>query len=598
MPETNHHPATVGDFIVRRLSDWGVERIFGYAGDGINGIIGGIQRAGNRPRFIATPHEEVAAFMAAAHAKYTGGVGVCLGTSGPGAIHLLNGLYDANLDHQPVVAIVGQQSLMSIGGRYQQEVDLQTLFKDVAGNFVQMATAPAQVRHLIDRAFRIALEERSVTCVIVPSDLQRQEAMAEPPHVHGSIHSSMGWSSPRVVPRDEDLRRAADVLNAGERVAILAGAGALGATDEVIGVAETLGAGVAKALLGKAALPDDLPFVTGSAGWLGTRASNVMFAECDTLLIVGSSFPYTEFLPKEGEARGVQIDLDGRNLGLRFPTEVNLVGDSAETLRALAPLLRPKSSGAWRSRVEQLVRDWWAEAERRAMHEATPLNPQRVFWELSPRLPDNCMLAGDCGSSTVWYARDLKLRRGMLASLSGTLATMGSGVPYALAAKFAHPDRPAIAFVGDGAMQMNGINALLSVARYWREWQDPRLIVLVLNNGDLNYVSWEQRVLEGDPRYSVSQDVPDFPYARYAEMIGLKGIRVDTPDGVGAAWDEALAADRPVVFEAIVDPTVPTLPPELTPEHREKLQRALDAGDADAPRIRHQLALEGYELKN
>ncbi|MGI9146979.1 MAG: thiamine pyrophosphate-requiring protein [Chloroflexota bacterium] len=594
MADKNSHTPTVGDFIVRRLRDWGVERIYGYAGDGINGIIGGIQRAGNRPRFIATPHEEIAAFMATAHAKYTGSVGVCLATSGPGAIHLLNGLYDANLDHQPVVAIVGQQSLMSIGGRYQQELDLQSLFKDVAGSFVQMATEPAQVRHLVDRAFRIALEGRSVTCVIVPNDLQRQEAVAEPPHVHGSIHSSVGWSAPRVVPREDDLRRAADVLNAGERVAMLVGAGALAATDEVIQVAETLGAGVAKALLGKAAVPDDLPFVTGSAGWLGTRASNVMFAECDTLLIVGSSFPYTEFLPKEGRARGVQIDLDGRNLGLRYPTEVNLVGDSAETLRALAPLLTPRASGAWREHVEQLVREWWAEAERRASHEATPLNPQHVFWELSARLPDNCMLAGDCGSSTVWYARDLKLRRGMLASLSGTLATMGSGVPYALAAKFAHPDRPAIAFVGDGSMQMNGINSLLSVARYWTEWQDPRLIVLVLNNGDLNYVSWEQRVLEGDPRFSVSQDVPEFPYARYAEMIGLKAIRVDHPDAVGRAWDEALAADRPVVIEAIVDPNVPTLPPELMPEHRQKLQRALDGGDPDAPQIRHQLALEGY----
>ncbi|HEV7447054.1 MAG TPA: thiamine pyrophosphate-requiring protein [Steroidobacteraceae bacterium] len=598
MTGNHQHPFTVGDFIVRRLSDWGVQRIFGYAGDGINGIIGGIQRAGNRPRFIATPHEEIAAFMATAHAKYTGEVGVCLGTSGPGAIHLLNGLYDANLDHQPVVAIVGQQSQMSIGGRYQQEVDLQTLFKDVAGNFVQVATEPTQIRHLIDRAFRIALERRSVTCVIVPNDLQRQEAVGEPPHVHGSIHSSVGWSAPRVVPRDEDLRRAADVLNAGQRVAMLVGAGALGATDAVIEVAETLGAGVAKALLGKAALPDDLPFVTGSAGWLGTRASNAMFAECDTLLIVGSSFPYSEFLPKEGQARGVQIDLDGRNVGLRYPTEVNLVGDSAETLRLLQPLLRPKTERAWRQHVEQLVRDWWAEAERRALHEATPLNPQQVFWELSSRLPDNCMLAGDCGSSTVWYARDLKLRRGMLASLSGTLATMGSGLPYALAAKFAHPDRPAIAIVGDGAMQMNGLNSLLSVARYWSEWQDPRLIVLVLNNGDLNYVSWEQRVLEGDPRFSVSQDVPDFPYARYAELIGLKGIRVDKPGAVSTAWDEALAADRPVVYEAVVDPTVPTLPPDLMPEQREKLVRALGANDAEAPRIRHQLALEGYQLEN
>jgi pyruvate dehydrogenase (quinone) len=532
--------------------------------------------------------------MACAHAKYTGEVGVCLGTSGPGAIHLLNGLYDANLDHQPVVAIVGQQSRMSIGSRYQQDVDLQSLFKDVAGAFVQTASEPAQVRHLLDRAVRIALQERSVTCVIVPNDLQRQEAVAEPPHTHGAIHSSVGWSPPRVVPRDEDLRRAAEVLNAGQKIALLVGAGALHATDEVIDVAEVLGAGVAKALLGKAAVPDDVPFVTGTAGWLGTRASNEMLAGCDTLLMVGSGFPYTEFLPKTGQARGVQIDLDGRMLGLRYPMEVNLVGDSAETLRALRPLLHPKAERTWRGDIERKVRDWWQEAERRAMHEASPLNPQRVFWELSPRLPDDVMLAGDSGSSTVWYARDLRVRRGMRATLSGTLATMGSALPYALAAKLAYPTRPAIAIAGDGAMQMNGINALISLAEWWREWPDPRFIVLVMHNGDLNYVTWEQRVLEGDPRFPPSQDVPGFPYARYAELLGLNGIRVDAPDQVAAAWDHALRSDRPVVFEAIVDPDVPTLPPDLLPEHQEKLRKALSAGDGRADGVRRQLALEGY----
>jgi pyruvate dehydrogenase (quinone) len=584
----------VGDFIARRLREWGVTRVYGYAGDGINGIVGGIQRAGNRPRFVPSPHEEIAALMACAHAKYTGQVGVCLGTSGPGAIHLLNGLYDAALDHQPVVAIVGQQSQMAIGSRYQQDVDLQSLFKDVAGSFVQTATDPAQVRHLIDRAFRIAQAERSVTCVIVPNDLQRQDAVAQPPHTHGAIHSSVGWSQPRVVPRDEDLRRAADVLNTGQKVAMLVGAGALHATDEVIEVAEQLGAGVAKALLGKAAVPDDLPFVTGSAGWLGTRASNEMLAQCDTLLMVGSGFPYTEFLPREGQARGVQIDLDGRMLGLRYPMEVELVGGSAETLRALLPMLRRKQERDWRTRVERSVRDWWQEAERRAMHEATPLNPQRVLWELSARLPADVMLAGDSGSSTVWYARDLRLRRGMLATLSGTLATMGSALPYALAAKLAYPNRPAIAIAGDGAMQMNGINALISVAQLWREWQDPRLVVLVLSNGDLNYVTWEQRVLEGEPRFDISQDVPEFPYARFGELLGLRGIRVERPDQVATAWDEALTAERPVVFEAVVDQDLPTLPPELMPEQAHTLMGALNKGDSRADGVRRQLALEGY----
>jgi pyruvate dehydrogenase (quinone) len=322
-----------------------------------------------------------------------------------------------------------------------------------------------------------------------------------------------------------------------------------------------------------------------------------MLAECDTLLMVGSGFPYTEFLPKEGQARGVQIDLMGRMLSLRYPMEVSLMGDSAETLRALRPLLQPKSDQSWRATIERKVADWWTEAEQRAMHEANPLNPQRVFWELSRRLPDDAMLSADSGSSTVWYARDLKLRTGMLATLSGTLATMGSAVPYALAAKLAYPDRPAIAVVGDGAMQMNGINALISVAHGWREWTDPRLIVLVLNNGDLNYVTWEQRVLEGDPRFAPSQDVPPFPYARYAELLGLKGIRVDAPDQVESAWDEALRADRPVVFEAIVDPDVPTLPPTLTPEHQQNLTKALASGDPDADGVRQQLHLEGYSTR-
>jgi len=587
-------PEKVGDFIARRLRDWGVSRVYGFAGDGINGIVGGIQRAGNNPRFIQPAHEELAALMACAHAKYTGEVGVCLGTSGPGAIHLLNGLYDAALDHQPVVAIVGQQSRMALGSRYQQDVDLQTLFKDVAGAFVQTAHEPAQIRHLIDRAFRIALEERSVTCVIVPNDLQREEAVPEPPHTHGATHSSLGWTKPHVLPVDDDLRRAADVLNTGSRVAILVGAGALQATDEVVEVAETLGAGAAKALLGKAALPDDLSFVTDTAGWLGTRASNEMLAECDTLLVVGSGFPYTEFLPKEGQARGVQIDLDGRMLGLRYPMDVNLVGDSAETLRRLRPLLSRKEDRSWRDHIETKVREWWRELEQRAMHDATPLNPQRVFWELPARLPENVLLAGDSGSSTVWYARDLKIRRGMSATVSGTLATMGSALPYALAAKIAYPERPAIATLGDGAMQMNGINALISIAQWWREWQDPRLVVLVLNNGDLNYVTWEQRVLEGGPRFAPSQDVPDFPYARYAELLGLQAIRVERSDQVAAAWEQALSADRPVIYEAVVDPDVPALPPELRPEQQKMLQQALEAGDARAAGVRAQLSMEGY----
>ena len=571
----------IADFLLERLSSWGVRRIYGYPGDGINGIMGALDRASDSLEFVQVRHEEMAAFMACAHAKWTGEVGVCLATSGPGAIHLLNGLYDAKLDHQPVLAIVGQQARAALGGSYQQEVDLTTLFKDVAHEYVQMAVEPSQMRHLVDRAMRIALAERTVTCLIVPNELQTEEA-AEPERAHGTIHSSSGWSPPRVIPTDADLQRAAEVLNAGEKVAILVGAGALAATDEVIEVAELLGAGVAKALLGKAALPDDLPYVTGSIGLLGTKASWDLMTDCDTLLLVGTSFPYSEFLPEEGQARAVQIDIDGRMLGIRYPTEVNLVGDSAETLRALIPLLERNEDRSWREEIEKNVADWWEVLEARAMNDADPINPQRVFWELSSRLPDNCIISSDSGSSANWYARDLKLRRGMKASLSGTLATMGPGVPYAIAAKFTHPERVAIALVGDGAMQMNGLAELITVAKYWERWSDPRLIVLVLHNGDLNQVTWEQRAMEGDPKFEAAQTVPNFPYARYAELLGLKGIHVDDPEQVGPAWDEALNADRPVVLEAITDPEVPPLPPHITFEQARALTSSLRKGDSGA----------------
>jgi pyruvate dehydrogenase (quinone) len=523
--------------------------------------------------------------MACAHAKFTGELGVCLATSGPGAVHLLNGLYDAKLDHQPVVAIVGQQARAGMGGNYQQEIDLQSLFKDVAHEFVEVAMVPAQIRHLVDRACRIALAERTVTALIIPNDLQDADAVAQPPHKHGTVHSGPGFKSPRVLPTDDDLDRAAALLNAGSRVAMLVGQGALHAADEVAAVAETLGAGVAKALLGKAVLPDDLPYVTGSIGLLGTKPSWTLMQECDTLLMVGSSFPYSEFLPEEGKARGVQIDIDGRMLGIRFPMDVNLVGDSAETLRALLPRLKRKQHRSWREKIEREVAEWWNLIEHRAQLPADPINPQLVFHELSKRLPDGAILCSDSGSAANWYARDIRLRKGMMASLSGTLATMGPGVPYAIAAKFAHPHRPVVAMVGDGAMQMNGINELITIGKYRHRWPDQRLIVLVLNNRDLNQVTWEQRAMEGNPKFEGSQDLPDFPYARYAELVGLKGIRVDSPDQVGAAWDQALSADRPVVYEAVTDPEVPPLPPHITIEQAKALSSALLSGDPNAGQI-------------
>src|SRR4051794_11714080 len=573
---------TVSDQLLDRLEAWGVKRLYGYPGDGINGLFGALREAGDRFEFVQARHEEMAAFMACAHAKYTGELGVCVSTSGPGAVHMLNGLYDAKLDHQPVLALVGQQSRAALGSGYLQEVDLPALFKDVAHEYVQMATSAEQVRHLLDRAVRIALAERTPTCLILPTDVQELEAVPEPPHEHYMAHSGVGYSRPRVLPGDADLRRAADVLNAGERVAILVGQGALGASAEVAEVAELLGAGVAKALLGKTVLADDLPYVTGSIGLLGTKPSWDLMMGCDTLLMVGSGFPYAEFLPEEGQARGVQIDIDGRRLGIRYPMEVNLTGDSAETLRALLPLLKRKEDRSWRESVEDGVAKWWETLEARAMADADPLNPQRVFWELSSRLPSDAILAVDSGSVANWYARDLKLRQGMLASVSSTLASMGCAVPYAIAAKFAHPSRPVIAFAGDGAMQMNGLAELITAAYYRGRWADQRFIVLVLNNRDLNQVTWEQRAMVGDPKFEASQELPDFPYARYAELIGFRGIRVDSPEAVGPAGDGAPAADRRVLIEGVTDPNVPPLPPHITIENARALASAMRGGDPDA----------------
>jgi pyruvate dehydrogenase (quinone) len=582
---------TVGAYVVRRLHENGVNRIYGYPGDGINGILGGFHEHGDEVEFVQTRHEEIAAFAATAHAKFTGEVGVCMATSGPGAIHLLNGLYDAKLDHQPVVAIVGQQAALSLGASYQQEVDLQSLFKDVAGDYVETCMKPAQARHLIDRAMKVAKARRTVTCLIFPNDIQ-EEPFEEPPRAHGAVFSSPGAATPRVVPGDEDLRRAAEVLNSASRPAMLIGQGAIHAAAEVMEVAELLGAGVAKALNGRAALPDDLPFVTGSIGLLGTKPSADMMDATDALLMVGSGFPYSEWLPKEGQASGVQIDIDAAQVGIRYPMDVGLVGDSAETLRALIPLLERKQDRSWREAIERNVERWWRILEEQAQVEADPINPMLLFHELSPRLPDRVMLTADSGSSTDWWARHLKLRAGMSAALSGTLASMCPAVPYAFAAKMAFPDRPAIAAIGDGAMQMLGINGLIDIAARWRSWSDPRLVVLVLNNRDLNQVTWEQRVLSGDPKLEVSQELPDFDYAGYARQLGLEGIRVDTPDGVAAAWDQALAAEKPVVLEAITDPEVPPLPPHIRPEQAKNMARALAKGDPARGRIMRE-ALKG-----
>ncbi|TPW26281.1 thiamine pyrophosphate-requiring protein [Pararhizobium mangrovi] len=572
----------VADFMLERLKEWGVTRIYGYPGDGISGLVAALGRDDKDPiAFVQTRHEEEAAFMACAHAKWTGEVGVCLATSGPGAIHLLNGLYDARLDHQPVFAIVGQQARSAIGGHYQQEVDLQNLFKDVAGAYVHTCMVPTQARQLIDRGMRIAAGERTVTCMIVPNDVQQEEAVEVPPMEHGTVHTGVGYTAPRLVPRRAELEAAADILNAGEKVGIVVGAGALNAGDEVAAVAEALGAGVAKALLGKAVLPDDTPYVTGQMGLLGTKPSWDLMKECDTLLMIGSGFPYSEFLPEEGKAKGVQIDIAPRMLSLRYPMDVNLVGDAKETLSDLLPLLQRKSDRSWREKIEKEVASWWEDEAKRADLGANPINPEKLFWELSSRLPHQAIISADSGTSANWFARAIRIRQGMKASLSGNLATMCPGVPYTTAAKFCFPDRVAIGFVGDGAMQMLGINALITIAKYWREWADPRCVIAVLNNNDLNQVTWELRAMAGSPKVEETQDIPFFPYADFAESLGFGVVRLNRQENVGAAWDEALSADRPYLIDAQVDATMPTLPPHITSKQAKSFAKALLSGDPE-----------------
>lgn len=569
----------VADYILKRLSQWGVKQIFGYPGDGINGLIGAVKRHEDAINFVQARHEEMAAFMAGGYAKWSGKVGVCMATSGPGAIHLLNGLYDAKKDHQPVVAIVGQQKRVSLGADYQQEVDLPVLFKDVASHFCHMCTTPSQIRQLIDRAMRISMAERTVTCIIVPNDVQEMDAEEAPERQHGAVYTGIGFNFPRILPKQEHLEQAAKVLNEGKKIAMLVGAGALEASEEVISVCDKLGAGVAKALLGRAVIPDDLPFVTGSIGLLGTKASDDMMKECDTLLMVGTSFPYSEWLPEEGKARSVQIDIKPRMLSARYPNEVNLCGDAKETLRALLPMIEHKQDRSWRKKIEGWVTEWWKLTEDRAKIDAKPINPQRIFWELSPLLPDRCILTSDSGSAANWWARDLKLRSGMMASLSGNLATMGCGVPYAIAAKFAYPDRPVIAAVGDGAMQMNGMNELITIAKYQSQWKNKQLIILVLNNRDLNQVTWEQRVMGGDPKTEATQNIPDVPFDKLAELFGLQGLTMREPSDILPVWKRALAADGPVVINAYTDPEVPPLPPHISWEQAHHYMSALAGGD-------------------
>ena len=570
----------VSDYLLERLRAWDVEQIFGYPGDGINGILAAFGRADNRPKFIQSRHEEMSAFEAVGYAKFSGRVGVCMATSGPGAIHLLNGLYDAKLDHVPVVAIVGQTNRSAMGGSYQQEVDLLSLFKDVASDYVQMVTVPEQLPNVLDRAIRVAMTQRVPTALIIPSDVQ-ELPYSPPTHEFKMVPSSLGIEWPSITPDDDAISRVAAILNEGKKVAMLVGTGARSARDELVTVADLLGAGAAKALLGKDVLSDELPWVTGSIGLLGTRPSYEMMRDCDTLLTVGSSFPYTQFMPDFGQCRSVQIDVDGRFIGMRYPYEINLVADASSALRALIPLLRRKEDRSWREGIEKNVARWWETMDKEAMVATDRINPLRLFSELSPQLPENAIVTADSGSSANWYARNLRFRGEIRGSLSGTLATMGPGVPYGIGAKFADSKRPVIVFSGDGAMQMNGMAELITIKRYWHEWDDPRLIVAILHNNDLNQVTWEMRAMAGAPKFAESQNLPDVDFAAFAASLGLNASSVKDPEELADVWRDALSADRPTVLDVYTDPDMPPIPPHATWDQFKAAATAVLAGDED-----------------
>jgi pyruvate dehydrogenase (quinone) len=564
----------VAAHILDRLHQWGVGRVYGYPGDGIGGLIAGLaerpETDGRRDiEFVQVRHEETAGFAATADVKYGGHrLGCCLVTSGPGALHALNGVYDAFLDRVPMVAVLGQTALSALGGNYYQEVDLHSVYKDVG-----------QAEHMVDRACRTALAERGPTVLIVPSDVQEKDAVVDAPDQHGFFHTSAVPSSPVGAAAAPDVQRAADVLNAGEKVALLVGAGALGHADLVEQVADRLGAGAALALLGKTALDNRLPWVTGAIGLLGTTASWHLMRDCDTLLIIGSNMPYSEYYPGPGQARAVQIDLDGSRCGLRYATEVNLAGDAGATLAALLPLLVPHENQDWRAEIAQRKQRWEDYSAERAAAKADPVNPEAVVRGISDRLTDDAVIAVDCGTATSWYARDLQLRPSQQGSLAGLLLSMGGGMPYAIAAKFAHPDRPVLAMIGDGAMQMNGVNELITVRRYWERWATPSFVVLVLNNRDLSYVSWETRGTLGAKPDPESSSLPDVPYADWAKLLGLDGARLDHPDQIDSVLDAAFAADRPFVIDAVVDANVPLIPPHLTADQVLQTAKAEFSGD-------------------
>ncbi len=567
---------TAADILVERLKDWGVEVVFGLPGDGINGLMEALRQRQNEIRFIQVRHEESAAFMACAYAKFTGRLGVCLATSGSGGLHLLNGLYDAKLDCQPVLAITGLQYHDLIGTYSQQDVELDKVFMDVA-KFNARIMGPAHVENVIDVACRTALSYRGVAHVTFPVDLQSMPAERKGSRHNVPFHSWEGSAVSARLPAGGDLEKAAEILNAGKRTVILAGRGALHATDELLQVAEQLGAPVATALLGKGAIPDDSPYAVGTVGLLGTAPSQEALEQCDTLLIVGSTFPYVEYYPKPGAARAVQIELDPVRLGLRYPIDVGLVGDSRTTLQQLLPVLMRNDERSFLRKAQDGMSKWRELLEERATRQDRPMKPQVVAWELGKRLPQNAIVTSDSGMVASWFAQYILAKRGQMFSLSGTLASMANGLPYVIAAQIAHPERPCFAFVGDG-----GFSMLMAELATCVKYKLPVRIVVIKNNS-LGMIKWEQMVFLGNPEYGCELQPIDF--AAFARACGARGITIDDPAHCGPALEQALATEGPVLIEAVVDPHEPPLPPKVTLEQAKHFAQALARGTPNREKI-------------
>jgi len=572
---------TVSEFVIGRVRDWGVTRVFGFPGDGIgefDGMLGKTELDGDGLEYIRPTHEEICALMATAHAKFTGEVGVCIATSSPGAFHMVNGLYDAMMDNQPVVAIVGQQGLNAFGTFNQQESHLERLFSDLAV-YVQTIVSPEQAQSVVDTAFRTAKTRLQPAVIILPHDVQGMEMAAPAAEMWVSRTSGVAPSIAIVPPR-EQLVRAAEIINAGEKVTFLVGHGANGATDEVLEAARLAGAGIITALRGKQVVPADVPYHSQQLGLLGSLPSYKQMKNCDTLVLLGTNYPYGQFLPATGQARGVQIDLKPEQMGLRYPTELNLWGDVKATLAELIPLLTAKTDLSWQDEIAEGMRDWDDQVEAQAMIDYSDgANPRRVFHELNARLPERAVVTCDAGTTADWYGHHIRLRRGMLGDLSGRLATMLAAMPYAVAAKFAHPDRTVVCTIGDGAFQMLGMNELITIKKYQDRWPNKQFIVVVMHNDDLTQVSWEMRTEDANPVWTTSQEVTSVDYAGWAELLGFHGIAVRDDDAIGAAFDEAFAHPGLTLIDAYVSKNVPPLPPHITYEFAKNTAEAFLKGD-------------------